>query len=42
MQGTVEELQRYSKLDANSLQILFDYYTNCWFLPRTFSSNFSF
>jgi 1-deoxy-D-xylulose-5-phosphate synthase len=29
MQGTVEELQRYSKLDSNSLQILFDYYTNC-------------
>ncbi len=25
-QGTVEELQRYSKLDAKSLQILFDYY----------------
>ncbi|MEN9322588.1 MAG: hypothetical protein RL699_368 [Bacteroidota bacterium] len=28
-QGTVEELQRYSKLDANNLQILFDYYANC-------------
>ncbi|MBU3680673.1 MAG: 1-deoxy-D-xylulose-5-phosphate synthase [Flavobacterium sp.] len=29
MQGTVEELQRYSKLDAKSLQILLDNYTNC-------------
>ena len=27
-QGTVEELQRYSHLDAKSLQILFDYYAN--------------
>jgi len=28
-QGTVEELQRYCKLDANNLQILFDFYANC-------------
>ena len=28
-QGTVEELQRYSKLDVNNLRILFDYYANC-------------
>nr|MBP6373020.1 1-deoxy-D-xylulose-5-phosphate synthase [Flavobacterium sp.] len=29
MQGTVEEVQQYSKLDAKNLQILFDNYTNC-------------
>jgi 1-deoxy-D-xylulose-5-phosphate synthase len=29
MQGTVEEVQQYSKLDAKNLQFLFDNYTNC-------------
>ena len=28
-QGTIEELQHYTNMDAKKLQILFDYYANC-------------